>query len=97
MSGSGGLGGRDFNGQIIKGSVIDLDRGIVNASVIIQSGGRTISMLMPVSEVAKAGLKKGGEVYCLISGKDVTVISDMKEYILRLHKNNPNMETYLVK
>lgn len=97
MSGSGGLGGKDFNGQLIKGTIIDLDQGIVNASVVIESGGRTLSLLMPVLEVAKSGIKKGGEVFCLISGKGITVISDIKEYMLQLQKKNPNMETYLIK
>lgn len=97
MSGSGGLGDKDFNGQLVKGTVVDLDLGIVNASVVIQSGGRTISLLMPVLEVAKSGIKKDGEVFCLISGNDITVISDIKEYMLGLQKKNPNMETYLIK
>jgi molybdopterin-binding protein len=87
---------KEFNGQLIKGIVTEVDMGQITASVTVQSGNRMISVMLSVSEVIKSGVKAGGEVFCLISGKDITLITDIKEYMTRLQKKNPNLETYLI-
>ncbi|QAR32982.1 hypothetical protein EP073_06040 [Geovibrio thiophilus] len=92
-----GLSSRDFNGQLIKGTVIEVDSGLINASVLIQSGKRTISIMMSAAELVKAGITVNSTVFCLMSGKDITIITDIKEYMTKLQKKNPNLETYLVK
>ncbi|MCD8493091.1 MAG: hypothetical protein LRY50_14560 [Geovibrio sp.] len=91
------LSQRDFNGQLIKGTVLEVDAGLINASVIIQSGKRTISIVMPAAELVKAGIAVNSTVFCLMSGKDITIITDIKEYMAGLQQKNPNLETYLVK
>jgi len=86
-----------FEKKLIKGQLTDLDMGQVMTSLTVQSGKRIFSVVMPTSEVKPMGLVNGCIVYCVVDGKDVIIIRDIKEYMTRLAKKNEGIETYLVK
>jgi hypothetical protein len=85
----------DRNKKLIKGTVTDLDMGNITASILIKSGGRLISLLMPVGEVLAAQVEINREVYCLIEGKDITLFRDPKEYFRLKEQSTPVNEIYL--
>jgi len=63
--------------KLIKGLVEDLDIGNVTASMIIKSGKRLVSLVLPIGDVKLSGVEIGRPAYCLIKGKDVLVFRDI--------------------
>ncbi|MCX7760408.1 MAG: hypothetical protein N2Z81_04400 [Hydrogenothermaceae bacterium] len=82
------LGDNQF--RLIKGTVIDLDIGKFTASLVVESGKRLISLLLPSKYIKPIGIKLNEPIYLLIKGKDVTVFRDYREYIVWLAKHNKN-------
>lgn len=63
--------------KLIKGVVEDLDMGHVTASMVVRSGQKLVSLLLPVKDARMSGAEVGRPIYCLINGKDVTVFRDI--------------------
>ncbi len=63
--------------KLIKGNVEDLDIGHVTASMVIRSGKRLVSLLLPVKDARLSGAEIGRPIYCLMNGKDVLVFRDI--------------------
>lgn len=63
--------------KLIKGYVEDLDIGHVTASMVIRSGKRLVSLLLPVKDAKMSGAEVGRPIYCLMNGKDVMVFRDI--------------------
>jgi len=70
--------------KLIKGVVDDIDIGNVTASMVIRSGKRIVSMVLPIGEVKISGAEVGRPIYCLLKGKDVYVFRDIKYMMKRL-------------
>ena len=68
--------------KLIKGYVEDLDIGHITASMVIRSGKRLVSLLLPVKDAKLSGAEVGKPIYCLVNGKDVTVFRDIN-YMMR--------------
>ncbi|WP_303851592.1 hypothetical protein [Seleniivibrio woodruffii] len=68
--------------KLIKGYVEDLDIGHVTASMVIRSGQRLVSLLLPVKDAKLSGAEVGRPIYCLMNGKDVLVFRDIN-YMMR--------------
>ena len=68
--------------KLIKGYVEDLDIGHVTASMVIRSGKRLVSLLLPVADAKISGAEVGRPIYCLMNGKDVFVFRDIN-YMMR--------------
>ncbi len=68
--------------KLIKGYVEDLDIGHVTASMVIRSGQRLVSLLLPVKDAKLSGAEVGRPIYCLMNGKDVMVFRDIN-YMMR--------------
>ncbi len=79
----------DNQHRLIKGIVTDLDIGPFTASLIVESGKRMISLLLPSNQIKLLGIKLNEPIYLLMKGKDVTVFRDYREYIRWFAKNNP--------
>ena len=60
--------------NVLKGKVIKIVRGAVNAEVLIQlPGGEQIVSIITMSSVKTLGLKKGGEAYAIIKASNVMI------------------------
>ena len=60
--------------NIIKGKVVKLTRGAVNAEVIIElSGGTRLVSIITNDSVENLGLKEGKEAYAIIKASNVMV------------------------
>ncbi|MGE4319006.1 MAG: hypothetical protein AB7E96_08925 [Deferribacterales bacterium] len=73
--------------KLIKGYVEDLDIGHVTASMVIRSGKRLVSLLLPVGDAKLSGAEVGRPIYCLMNGKDVFVFRDIN-YMMKKILNN---------
>lgn len=73
--------------KLIKGYVEDLDIGHVTASMVIRSGKRLVSLLLPVKDAKLSGAEVGRPIYCLMNGKDVMVFRDIN-YMMKKILNN---------
>lgn len=87
---------KERRGKLIKGTVVEIDKGLVTASVIIRSGKKLISLVIPLSEVVKSGIEQQYDVYCFIDGKDIVLFRDVKEFFRRYFGRNPSMQSNLV-
>jgi len=85
-----------FDGKVIKGLVTEVDNGGILSNVTIQSGKRMFSVVLPLAEAVKCGVKTGEQIFCIIQGKDITLVTDIKEYMTQMLKDNPGLQTHLV-
>ncbi|ADD67832.1 hypothetical protein Dacet_1056 [Denitrovibrio acetiphilus DSM 12809] len=64
--------------KLIKGVCEDIDVGNITTSMMIRSGKRLVSLLIPNGEAKISGAEVGRPIYCLIKGKDIYVFRDIK-------------------
>ena len=63
--------------NIIKGKILQIKSGAVNAEVTIQlSGGEQLVSIITMASVKSLGLKKGGEAYAVIKASNVMIAVD---------------------
>ncbi len=63
--------------NVLKGKVIKIVRGAVNAEVTIQlPGGEQLVSIITVGSVDNLGLKEGAEVYAVIKASNVMIAVD---------------------
>jgi len=63
--------------NVLKGKIVQMKRGAVNAEVIIQlPGGEQIVSIITMASVKSLGLKKGGEAYAVIKASNVMIAVD---------------------
>jgi len=63
--------------NILKGRVVKITPGAVNAEVTIQlPGGEQIVSIITVASVESLGLKEGGEAYAVIKASNVMIAVD---------------------
>lgn len=63
--------------NVLKGKVIQIKRGAVNAEVIIElPGGAQIVSIITLNSVDSLGLKEGGEAFAVIKASNVMIAVD---------------------
>ena len=63
--------------NIIKGKILQIKSGAVNAEVTIQlSCGEQLVSIITMASVKSLGLKKGGEAYAVIKASNVMIAVD---------------------
>ncbi len=62
--------------NVLKGTVIEVTKGAVNAIVRIDIGGAVVSSSITISAVEELGLKVGEEAYAVIKASDVMIGRD---------------------
>jgi molybdopterin-binding protein len=63
--------------NVLKGRVVKVVRGAVNAEVVIQlPGGEQIVSVITIASVEALGLKEGGEAYAVIKASNVMIAVD---------------------
>ncbi|WP_374421909.1 molybdopterin-binding protein [Paracoccus sp. (in: a-proteobacteria)] len=62
--------------NILKGTVVEVTKGAVNAVVRIDIGGAVVSSSITISAVDELGLKVGEQAYAVIKASDVMVGRD---------------------
>lgn len=63
--------------NVLKGKVVKIVRGAVNAEVAIQlPGGEQIVSIITMTSVESLGLKEGGEAYAVIKASSVMIAID---------------------
>ena len=63
--------------NVLKGKIVQIKRGAVNAEIIIElPGGAQIVSIITLNSVEKLGLKEGGEAYAVIKASNVMIAVD---------------------
>jgi molybdopterin-binding protein len=63
--------------NVLKGKVVKVTRGAVNAEVTVQlPGGEQIVSIITIASVDSLGLKEGGEAYAVIKASNVMIAVD---------------------
>jgi molybdopterin-binding protein len=62
--------------NILKGTIVAVNKGAVNASVQIDIGGMTVTSSITNAAVEELALKKGMQAYAVIKASDVMVAVD---------------------
>ena len=63
--------------NVLKGKIVQMKRGAVNAEVIIQlPGGEQIVSIITMASVKSLGLKKDREAYAVIKASNVIIAID---------------------
>jgi len=63
--------------NVLKGKVVQIKRGAVNAEVIIElPGGAQIVSIITLNSVDSLGLKEGGEAFAVIKASNVMIAVD---------------------
>jgi molybdopterin-binding protein len=63
--------------NVLKGKVVKITRGAVNAEVTIQlPGGEQIVSIITITSVESLGLKEGSEAYAVIKASNVMIAVD---------------------
>jgi molybdopterin-binding protein len=63
--------------NVLKGKVVKIVPGAVNAEVILQlPGGEQIVSIITMASVTSLGLKEGGEAYAVIKASNVMIAVD---------------------
>lgn len=63
--------------NVLKGKVVKITRGAVNAEVTIQlPGGEQIVSIITITSVEGLGLKEGSEAYAVIKASNVMIAVD---------------------
>ena len=62
--------------NVLKGTVVEVTKGAVNANVRIDIGGAVVSSSMTISAVDELGLKVVEQAYAVIKASDVMVGRD---------------------
>lgn len=63
--------------NVLKGKVVKIVRGAVNAEVTVQlPGGEQIVSIITMTSIDSLGLKEGGEAYAVIKASNVMIAVD---------------------
>lgn len=62
--------------NILKGTIVAVNKGAVNATVEIDIGGKTVTSSITNAAVEELGLAKGMSAYAVIKASDVMIAID---------------------
>lgn len=73
--------------KLIKVSVEDIDKGSIMTSLVLRSGRRILTVVMPTSEVVMADIETGREAFCIMFKKDIVIFRDVKYFFDKFLSN----------
>lgn len=62
--------------NMLKGKVLEIERGSVNAVVKVDIGGNVLTSIVTLSAVEELGLAVGGDVYAVVKSSSVMLAVD---------------------
>lgn len=62
--------------NVLKGTVLEIERGTVNAVVKVDIGGNVLTSMVTLGAIEELGLAVGGDVYAVVKSSSVMLAVD---------------------